>query len=45
VHHGETFARAAGYDAPLADLELACTRQTGEVTVRAWATFVREKED
>lgn len=29
---------------PLADLELACTRQTGEVTVRAWATFAREEE-
>lgn len=99
VHHDEAFARAAGYDAPLAigmlsagllatyatgwlgaanvrrfrarftgqawpgdtltctgevvrehgrpeepltDLELACTRQTGEVTVRAWATFARE---
>jgi acyl dehydratase len=27
---------------PLADVELACTRQTGEVAVRAWATFTRE---
>jgi acyl dehydratase len=99
LHHDETFARAAGYDAPLAigmlaagmlasyatdwlgaanvrrfrirfrsqawpgdaltcggaivreyegdagpmaDVELTCTRQTGDVTVQAWATFVRE---
>jgi acyl dehydratase len=98
LHHDETFARAAGYEAPLAigmlnagllgtyatdwlgaeavrrfrirfkeqvwpgdtltctgsvvreyddegeprvDVELACTRQTGGVAVRAWATFVR----
>jgi hypothetical protein len=30
---------------PLTDLELTCTRQTGEVTVRAWAMFAGEKED
>ena len=99
LHHDETFARAAGYDAPLsigmlaagmlasyatdwlgaanvrrfrirfrsqawpgdaltcggtivreyegdegpmADVELTCARQTGDVTVQAWATFVRE---
>lgn len=99
LHHDETFARAAGYDAPLAigmlgagmlatyatdwlgavnvrrfrirfrsqawpgdtltctgtilreyegdegpmvDVELTCTRQTGDVAVQAWATFVQE---
>jgi acyl dehydratase len=31
-----------GPDGPLADVELACTRQTGETAVRAWATFTRE---
>jgi acyl dehydratase len=99
LHHDETFARKAGYDAPLAvgmfnagllatyatdwlgaeairrfrirfmeqawpgdvltctgdvvreyeedgearvDVELACTRQTGGIAVKAWATFVRD---
>lgn len=95
LHHDETFARAAGYDAPLAigmlgagmlatyatdwlgatnvrrfrirfrsqawpddtltcsgtvireddemiDVELTCTRQTGDITVQAWATFAAE---
>jgi acyl dehydratase len=32
-----------GPDEPLADAELACTRQTGDVAVRVWATFAREK--
>lgn len=32
----------AGEDGPLADIELSCARQTGEVTVRAWATFALE---
>lgn len=27
---------------PLVDIELTRTRQTGEVAVRAWATFIRE---
>lgn len=31
-----------GPDEPLADVELTCTRQTGEVAVRVWATFARE---
>jgi acyl dehydratase len=99
LHHDETFARKAGYDAPLAvgmlnagllatyatnwlgaeavrrfrirfmsqawpgdvltctgevvreydedgesrvDVELNCARQTGDIAVKAWATFVRE---
>jgi hypothetical protein len=38
-----TLVRAyEGPDEPLADVELACTRQTGEIAVRAWATFARE---
>ena len=31
-----------GPDGPLADVELACKRQTGEIAVRVWATFARE---
>jgi acyl dehydratase len=32
-----------GPDGPLADVELACTRQTGETAVRVWATFARDQ--
>jgi acyl dehydratase len=31
-----------GPDEPLADAELTCTRQTGEIAVRVWATFARD---
>ena len=39
---GEVVREHDGQDGPLADIELSCARQTGEVAVRAWATFVLE---
>ncbi len=30
---------------PIVDVELTCTRQTGQVVARAWATFVLDQGD
>jgi acyl dehydratase len=40
---GEMVREHDGEDGPLADIELACRRQTGEIAVQAWATFAVEK--
>jgi acyl dehydratase len=39
---GEITQQRVGDDGPLADVELVCTRQSGEVAVQAWATFAME---
>jgi hypothetical protein len=38
---GQLVREYEGADGALVDIELACTRQTGEVAVQAWATFAR----
>jgi acyl dehydratase len=37
---GEVVREYGDQDGPHADIELACKRQTGEIAVQAWATFV-----
>jgi acyl dehydratase len=39
---GDVVREYDGEGGPLADVELACIRQTGEVAVQAWATFARD---
>ncbi len=42
---GEVAGTRAESGETLVDVELTCTRQTGQVVARAWATFAHDPED